>query len=129
MINKKRFIKLLTLLILVAAIGFFTKFYFGPYKNLINFHLGGFFYVIFWCLFFALIFPDTSTIKITSGVFIITCCLEFLQLWKPVSLQEIRSTFIGHALIGSYFSWSDFPWYAAGCILSFFVIKKNINPC
>ena len=41
-------------------------------------------------------------------VLAVTFALEFLQLWKPPFLQAVRSTFLGHVLIGSSFSWFDF---------------------
>jgi hypothetical protein len=28
----------------------------------------------------------------------------------------VRASFLGHALIGSSFAWSDFPYYAAGAL-------------
>jgi len=55
--------------------------------------------------------------KIPLWVFIITCALEVLQLWHPKFLEMIRSSFIGSALIGTTFSWLDFPHYAIGCFI------------
>ena len=39
---------------------------------------------------------------------------EGMKRGKPI-LVAIRSTFLGHALIGSTFAWSDFPYYVVGC--------------
>jgi hypothetical protein len=61
--------------------------------------------------------------KIPVSVFIITCALEFLQLWHPWFLEKIRSYYFGSALIGTTFTWWDFPHYAIGCILGWIVIK------
>jgi hypothetical protein len=44
--------------------------------------------------------------------------LELLQLWHPPLLEVVRSTFLGHALIGSGFQWSDLPHYAAGALVA-----------
>jgi hypothetical protein len=65
-----------------------------------------------------LIFPKKKLVnKIPLWVFVITCALEVLQLWHPKFLETIRSYFIGAALIGTTFSWWDFPHYAIGCYL------------
>jgi hypothetical protein len=40
-----------------------------------------------------------------------------LQLWHPKSLETIRSSFIGSALIDTTFSWLDFPHYALGSFI------------
>ncbi|ODS34777.1 MAG: hypothetical protein SCARUB_00037 [Candidatus Scalindua rubra] len=53
-----------------------------------------------------------SAFWVASSVLGITCFLEFLQLWHPPFLESIRSTFIGSVLIGTTFTWWDFPHYA-----------------
>ncbi len=55
--------------------------------------------------------------QIPMWVFAITCGLEFLQLWHPPILEQIRSTFIGRASLGTTFSWWDEPHYVLGCVL------------
>jgi len=55
----------------------------------------------------------------------ITCSIECLQLWHPLFLESIRSTFIGGTLIGTTFSWWDFPHYAIGCCVSWFIAKAK----
>ena len=61
----------------------------------------------------------------------ITSFLETLQLWRPKPLEKVRSTFIGHVLIGSTFSWSDSPHYVAGCLLTVLLVSflKAIARC
>ena len=57
--------------------------------------------------------PELAT-WIAAGVVLVTCGLEFLQLWHPPWLQAIRSTFLGASLLGTSFSWWDFPAYVVG---------------
>ncbi len=112
-----RFRLVLILAVLVPS-GFATKFYEGWGSAWVQAHAGGFLYVVFWCLLALVIWPRLSPVVVGVTVFLTTSILEFLQLWHPPALQTIRSTFLGQALLGSYFSWSDFPYYAAGAIVA-----------
>ncbi|MFO7934644.1 MAG: DUF2809 domain-containing protein [Bacteroidales bacterium] len=62
--------------------------------------------------------PRAKAWKIVTGVFSVTCLLEFLQLWHPPFLEAVRDTFIGVTLIGNSFSWIDLIHYAAGSLLA-----------
>lgn len=106
------------LLIALIPIGFYTKFYLGPASEWVNNSLGGIIYVIFWSLLFFLFAPKVNPVKISFGVFIVTCLLEFLQLWHPIFLESIRMSFLGRAILGTTFSWLDQFHYLIGCIIS-----------
>jgi hypothetical protein len=111
-------------LLAVVPIGFLSKFYSGPGRRWFNDFGVGLFYEIFWILIIFLILPKKKLVnKIPLWVFIITCILESLQLWHPKILQTIRSFFIGAALIGTTFSWWDFPHYAIGCYLGWLWLR------
>jgi len=101
-------------LFILTPIGFYSKFYKGPAYYWVNNSLGGAFYEIFWCLFFFFIFYKAKPAIIAFTVFIVTCILEFMQLWHPPFLEFIRRFFIGRALIGTSFTWTDFPYYVIG---------------
>ncbi len=93
-------------LLIITPLGFASKFYIGPPGAWwFNDYAGGIFYEIFWCLVVILLLPYTSAFLVASFVLVITCFLEFLQLWHPPFLEAIRSTFIGSALIGTTFTW------------------------
>ena len=47
----------------------------------------------------------------------LVCLLEVLQLWKLPLLESIRAWPLGKLLLGTTFSWWDFPYYFIGCIL------------
>ncbi len=124
--SKYRLLILLSLIV-VVPIGFLTKFYSGPAEAWVNDSLGGLFYEIFWCLMFAFLFVSARPYTIAAGVFVVTCCLEFLQLWHPPFLEYLRGNFIGVTILGNSFNWSDFLYYVIGsglgyCIL--YLIRK-----
>jgi hypothetical protein len=116
-------------IIVIVPVGFLTKFYTGPAQSWVNDSFGGLLYEVFWCLVFAFLYPTTRPVKIAQWVFLITCCLEFLQLWHPSFLEIIRSNFIGRTILGNSFNWGDFPYYILGSAAGYatLTIIKNIN--
>ncbi len=126
--SKRRIFCVIALLIIIP-IGFCTKFYSGNASAWVNNSLGGVFYEIFWCLIIFLFFNKLKPILIASAVFIVTCALEFTQLWKTQFLGLLRENFIIRTIIGSSFSWNDFPYYIIGSISGFalLVLIKRIS--
>ena len=116
--------KFLLLLLITAILGFALKYYRGPSQALLNNSLAGVAYVIFWCLFFKLIFPKTRPIKIIALVTLITCLLEFAQLWHPAFLNLLRSSWLGKTLLGTTFNWTDLPLYFLGGLIAWLLIKS-----
>lgn len=105
-------------------VGFGFKYYAGPGASWFNAHGAAVFYEIFWCLAAFFFFPKRRTILvIAAAVFIVTCILEFLQLWHPPVLEAIRSTHLGVWLIGNCFDWLDFPHYALGCGFGWVIMR------
>jgi hypothetical protein len=102
-------------LLVIVPVGFYSKFYAGPAANWVNNSLGGVFYEIFWCLLIFLFWGEGKPWSIAASVSVATCLLEFLQLWHPPFLEFMRSYFIGRAMLGTSFAWSDFPYYFLGC--------------
>lgn len=101
---------------LLVPLGLLTKVYSGPLAHWVSTSAGGFLYVVFWVFLVLGLFPRLQPGPVSAAVFGATCGLEFLQLWHPPLLTQLRSTFLGHALLGSTFAWSDFAYYAAGCV-------------
>jgi hypothetical protein len=56
-------------------------------------------------------------------VLLVTCSLEFLQLWRPTPLESLRKTFMGQAVLGTTFTWSDFPYYGLGAVIGWIWLK------
>ena len=120
--RKQKIIAFLSAFVLIP-IGIYTKFYSGIGATWVHNSLGGFIYVVFWCLVFHFLFPKGKISFITLSVLIVTCCLEFTQLWNIPFLMSIRSTFIGRAMIGNSFNWFDFPYYFLGALIGFFWLQ------
>ena len=120
--------RLLLLLTVVVPLGIATKFYSGPAEYWVHAHAGGILYVVFWILLGLSVWPRLSPWLVVSTVFAITCALELLQLWHPPVLTQVRSTFLGHALIGSSFSWLDLPHYLLGCLLGLALVRARGRP-
>ena len=111
-------------LLVVTPLGFAFKFYSGPGKWWFNDYGAGLLYEIFWILTAFLLFPSRlSANVIPLFVFVLTCILEFLQLWHPPFLETIRSSFVGSALVGTTFVWWDFPHYVVGCLIGWIWIR------
>ena len=87
-------------------------------------------YEVFWILIAFFFWPEKEPAnKIALCVFIGTSILEVLQLWHPWHLEKIRSYFLGRALIGTSFTWWDFPHYAIGCLVGWLVVNLIIKRC
>ena len=121
--NKFRIVTLISIFI-ITTLGFASKFYTGTDARWFNNSLGGFLYEIFWCLVISFILLKVKSWKIALSVFIITFVLEFLQLWHPVFLEMIRSTFIGRTILGTTFVLSDFIYYIIGSLAGWILLEK-----
>ena len=114
---------LLLYLIVLVPLGISSKLYTGPWHVVVSDKLAGSFYVIFWIILFAMILTRYNFNKIILMVTLITCLLEFSQLLKLDFLISIRATFIGRSLIGSSFSWTDFPFYFIGAGVAWLLLR------
>jgi hypothetical protein len=104
------------LAVLVPA-GLVTKIYGGPFRGWVEGSLGGVLYEIFWIGFISFLFPRARTWIIVVSVLAVTSILETGQLWHPAILVPVRRSFIGRTLIGTSFTWLDFPHYILGCAI------------
>ena len=120
--------RVLLSLLIVTPLGFLFKFYPGPGNYWFNNYGAGLLYEVFWILSAFFFFHSKRSVYIVPFcVFLITCSLEFLQLWHPLFLEIIRSAFIGRALIGTTFVWWDFPHYVIGCLVGWMWIRILID--
>ena len=111
------------LLVLIPA-GFLFKLYQGPGAAFLNNKFAGFIYVVFWIFACAAAFVRGKPLVIVLCVFLVTCGLEFLQLYSCPVLEWIRASFLGRALIGNSFAADDFIYYALAAIASYFWLRK-----
>ena len=91
-------------------------------------HAGGTFYVVFWILFVAILTPRCRSGMTAGGVLVATSGIEFLQLWHPAWLTELRSFKAGQLLLGTTFSWGDFTFYLLGAVLGYALLRKLGDP-
>jgi hypothetical protein len=111
-------------LFVVTPVGFLFKWYSGPAYHWFNNYGAAVMYEIFWCVVIFLFYPrKEATTKIAVGVLIVTSLLETLQLWQPWFLEQVRSTFLGRALLGTTFVWWDFPHYVLGCLIGWLLVR------
>ncbi len=112
-------------LIVIIPVGLWSKIYTGPAAWWVNDYAGGICYEIFWCLFIFFFIPKKKAIPtIVLWVFILTCLLEIGQLYPGTILALIRSYRIGRLILGTTFSWWDFPHYAIGCLVGWLWLDK-----
>lgn len=123
-ISGQRRLRVLVLLAVVVPLGFWTKAYTGNWQWWVNNWASSFCYEIFFVAGAYLVWPFPSwRIRIAVTVCLVTCTLEFLQLWQPGWLQAIRETFLGRSLLGNTFTWRDLPAYPLGSFLGWLVLK------
>jgi len=122
--EKRINIKFLAELFITILLGFALKYYPGPARGLFNNSLAGIAYVVFWCLLAKLLFHRVKSHKIVISVTLITCLLEFAQLWHPPFLIYLRSFWLGKILLGTTFNISDFPYYILGGFIGWLLIKS-----
>jgi hypothetical protein len=112
-------------LLVVVPVALGMKYYSGPLRWWLNNWGSSFGYEIFFMLIAMFILPRRGAITIIAVcVCLVTCGLEFLQLWKPPLLEWARSTFVGRGLLGNMFSWWDLPAYPLGCLLGWFLLRR-----
>ena len=115
---------LLLAICIITPLGLGLWFYDGPGRRWFNFYLTCAAYEIFWCLVVFFFWPrKKNAAPIALRVFLVTCGLEVLQLWRPPVLQQIRSTFLGMAIIGTDFVWRQFPYYIAGSFIGWMLMR------
>jgi hypothetical protein len=125
-LSKRRFWTMFSIAILVP-VGLYSKFYIGPGAWWVNNSLVGVWYVVFWCLVGTFFFENAKARLTVAVVLIVTCIVEFLQLWHPSFLEWLRRFFIGRVVLGTGFTWTDFPYYFIGALLGWFWMRRLPN--
>lgn len=62
----------------------------------------------------ALVSPRLGTGKLAFFALVTSCAVEFSQLYQAAWINAIRSTTVGHLVLGSTFSWFDMLAYSVG---------------
>lgn len=84
-------------------------------------HLGGTLYVAFFYFLARSVHPEGRRGSAAVLVTLATCGVEALQLSDAAWLEALRSTTPGALVLGSTFSWVDFPFYVLGGLFAPFI--------
>ena len=101
-------------ILIVLAVGLLSRSYRGVASMWVSDSLGGLFYVLFWVLVVFFLWQNARPGRIAAVVLLVTCALEFLQIWHPHFLEVMRRPPVGRAMLGHFFAWSDIPYYFVG---------------
>jgi len=107
--------------VLIGAAGYWLRFL-APISSEWRDRSGGAAYVAFWIVILAFVSPRMKPWRAALIILLVTCVLEFAQLWHPVWLESLRRTFVGRVILGTTFDWSDFPSYFAGALLGWLLL-------
>jgi hypothetical protein len=107
-------IALLISIVFIVPFGYVARFSQGLGLPWLHDLLGSVAYEIFWILLVAFLYPQAAPLGVAIAIFLVTCGVEFLQLWQPPFLQAVRSTLVGRLVLGNTFIWSDFIAYFVG---------------
>jgi len=119
-------------LIIITPLGLLSKAYTGIAQEWVQDYSGDVLYEIFWCLVIFWFIPSIKdldklssiTIKIALSVFVVTCAIEVSQLWFHLVPHAISYSLIWRMLLGVGFSWWDFPHYALGSLIGWWLIYQ-----
>ena len=119
-------------LLIITPLGILSKKYTGIGQAWVQDYSGDVLYEVFWCLvIFWFVRPikdltklSKTSFKIALGVFLVTCAIEVSQLWFHLVPEALRSSFLWRMTLGAGFAWWDFPHYALGSLLGYWLLCK-----
>lgn len=116
-INMKRSrLWLLFGVVAVIALGLASRKFPSLFPALLGKYPGDALWALMVFLGWAFCKPRASTRNIAALAFATSCLVEFSQLYQADWLRAIRSTTLGHLVLGSTFSWFDIAAYAVGIL-------------
>lgn len=95
--------------------------------DFVPFIVGDLLYAVMIYFIVRFLFVKSSVLKIAFSALIICFSIEFLQLCQADWLVEIRSSTLGHLVLGQGFLWSDLLAYSFGICISCFFEKLILN--
>lgn len=104
-------------IVAVIALGLASRKYPTLFPALLGKYPGDALWALMVFLGWAFCMPRASTRNIAALAFATSCMVEFLQLYQAAWLNAIRSTTLGHLVLGSTFTWFDIAAYAVGILL------------
>ena len=111
--NRSRLWYALAILV-VIGVGLASRSFPALFPQFLGKYPGDGFWALMVFLVWGIIFPRISTARLTLYA-VATCCLdECSQLYHAPWIDVIRSTTLGHLVLGNSFLWGDFIAYAIG---------------
>lgn len=110
------------MLAMAILAGYWLRFR-APVPELVRDASGSICYVLAGAIVIRWAIPQAGAFRPALAAFVLTCIVEFLQLWKPPALAAARRTLPGRLVLGTDFAWEDFPAYAAGFLLSWWILQ------
>lgn len=111
-------------LLATIALGYWTRFH-APVPEWLRDASGGVFYVVAAAIALRAAGVKDPR-KAAALAFLLTCALEFLQMWQAPWVVALRRTLPGRLILGTHFSWPDFPPYALGGLLSWLLLQSPL---
>jgi len=112
----------------VIPLGLLFSEYNGPASWWLNNPGASLCYEVFFILLGFTVWPtNTAASRIPVAVLWATVALEMLQLWQPPILVAVRATWLGRAVLGNTFAWSDLPAYPVGCFLGWLLLRRFVG--
>jgi hypothetical protein len=105
---------LLASFIAVIALGLASRKYPSLFPALLGKYPGDALWALMVFLGWAFLRPRASTRHLATVALAISFLVEFFQLYQVPWLNALRSTTMGHLVLGSRFSWPDLVAYAVG---------------
>ncbi|MGI0492710.1 DUF2809 domain-containing protein [Alkalinema pantanalense CENA528] len=98
----------------MVPLGYGVRFATGITPEWFNNAVGNIAYESFWIFLVLAIWPKLRPSAVAIAVCVVTCGLEFLQLSQDPILIAARRTIVGRLILGTTFTWEDFPTYFVG---------------
>lgn len=115
-------------IVFIVVLGLGTKAYTGWGYEWVNNCFGDALYEMAWIWLVGLIKPRWRVFRMAIAIFILTSAIEFSQL---IPFPDVwKAQIWWRLLLGTHFTWIDFIYYAAGCMLgaiSLIWLQKNVG--
>ena len=106
-------------LVAVVALGFASRAYSGLFPSALGKYPGDALWALMVFLGLAIAWPRSSSPRLAIVALLIAYLGEFSQLYHAPWIDAIRATPLGHAFLGSGFSWFDMIAYTVGIVLGY----------
>jgi hypothetical protein len=120
-LNQSRMMKI-GLMAMVFITALYTKKYTGEYQQIIQYHIGGIFYVLFGSLVISLAFPKVKMFLPVIMATGMTCMLEWIQWFQFPFMTGLTRMKVFAYIFGTSYDTADFIYYGIGAALAFIVL-------